>query len=93
MGYYTKYDISNNSQEIQEAITLQSGYSCFEYDSVKWYDWANDIKTISLRYPGTEIHVAGEGEESGDIWKAFAKDGVVYRAEILFEYGPYKLLQ
>lgn len=93
MGYYTRYDISNNSEDVREALVIQSGYGCLESDSIKWYDWANDIKAVSLRYPGTEVHVSGEGEESGDIWKAFAKDGLVYRAEVVLEYGPYKPLE
>lgn len=93
MGYYTQYDISNNSPEIKEAINEISGYKCVDSHEIKWYNCLNDIKAVSLMFPGQEVHVSGEGEESGDIWKAFAKDGLVYRAEADLEYGPYKLFE
>lgn len=94
MGYYTRYDISNNSEEIKAAINEISGYSYgVESDEIKWYNHLNDIKAVSLMFPGQEIHVSGEGEESGDIWKAYAKNGLVYRAEVVLDYGPYKLFE
>lgn len=74
MGYYTHYDISNNPDDVQQAILEESGYGCLQ-DSVKWYDCRKDMRNVSLKFPGVMLEVSGEGEEQGDIWRAFYKDG------------------
>lgn len=89
MGYYTRYDISNNFEEIYDAINEQSGYGSVEDDSIKWYDCLKDITEVSKKFPNQEVHVAGQGEEQGDVWKAFAKDGVLFLSKAVMEFGPY----
>jgi len=90
MGYYTKFDINRNQEDIVLAIEDKSGYN-FHYGEIegKWYSWQSDIKEVSLLFPDTEIHVEGEGEESLDIWKAFAKNGELFISEIQTTFGPY----
>lgn len=73
MGYYTDYDISKNSEEIQEAILEHSGYS--ELWGVKWYDCRKHMADVSLLFPDTTLHVKGDGEENGDIWQAWYLNG------------------
>lgn len=95
MGYYTKFDISNNKEDVADAIVEQSGYS-WDYREMegKWYDWQEHIKQVSKKFPGVVIKVEGEGEENGHIWKAYAKDGKlqVCTAQITFEeYDESKL--
>lgn len=53
----------------------------------KWYDWEDDVKAISQEYPHLLFSLEGEGEESGDIWKAWARNGKVVKvqAKIVFE--------
>lgn len=77
MGYYTDFDFSQNKQEVIDAINDISGYEDegAAYYSVKWYDWQDHIKKVSLKFPGYIIILEGEGEEQGDVWKAYAKDG------------------
>ncbi|MDE7089074.1 MAG: hypothetical protein K2O54_03050 [Prevotella sp.] len=55
-------------------------------DEVKWYGCVEDMKKVSAQFPGITIEICGEGEEAGDMWKAYFKDGkaVVYQAEITF---------
>jgi hypothetical protein len=55
-------------------------------DAMKWYDWNDDLASISKDYPNLLFSLEGEGEESGDIWKAWARNGkvVVVKAEIKF---------
>lgn len=93
MGYYTNYTLSatqgyENQEEIEEKLEEISGYS-IEFgwnDSCKWYDHENDMKALSLLYPETTFLLEGEGEESGDIWQKYFKNGKVQtcRAEIVF---------
>lgn len=89
MGYYTNYDLSRNSEEVIEAIEEMAGESL--EDSTKWYDSREHMKAVSLKFPGVMLHVKGMGEENGDIWQAFYKDGreCYQKAQITFpDYTP-----
>lgn len=92
MGYYTTHKLSIISendldvdfeQEIQEHT---NGCAIFE-DSTKWYDCEDDMKEYSKKYPTIVFVIDGEGEESGDIWKAYFKNGRMFKtkAELVFE--------
>lgn len=93
MGYYTTYTLSttqgyDNQEEIEEKLQEISGYSIgFGLnDSCKWYDHENHMKLLSKIYPETTFLLEGEGEESGDIWQKYFKNGKmqVCKAEIVF---------
>lgn len=58
------------------------------FDSMKWYNCVEDMKKVSLQFPGVTIKIHGDGEDSDDMWNAYFKDGkaVVYRAEIFYPY-------
>lgn len=86
MGYYTHYDISDNSEEIQEAINLKSGYERVDEDSIKWYDCEKDMREVSVDFPNIVLTVSGEGEESGDIWRGYFKNGkgFISKAKLVF---------
>lgn len=87
MGYYTSYDISGNSEEIQEAINQKSGYGRVDEDSIKWYNCEKDMRDVSIAFPNIVLTVSGEGEESGDIWKGYFKNGkgFISKAKLSFE--------
>ena len=91
MGYYTDYDISENSEEIQEAIEEKSSYGGW-YDgrlNAKWYQCEEDCKGVSLRFPDQVIIVKGEGEEQGDIWKSYFKNGKIQTCEGVITYPEF----
>ena len=52
----------------------------------KWYTCVADMKKISKQFPGVTIKIHGEGEENGDLWDAYFKDGksAVYKAQIIY---------
>lgn len=87
MGYYTDFDLSSNSDEVVEALQKQSEYSYFR--GIKWYEHEDDCKKVSLLFPDTVIEVSGEGEESGDVWKAYYKNGKSFRAEAVVTFEPF----
>jgi len=79
MGYYTQHDISNNSEEVQQALKEVSGYEYIQEEDIKWYRSDEDCKTVSLMFPDQLISVSGVGEEQPDIWIIYAKNGKLYR--------------
>ena len=93
MSYYTTYTLSttkgyDNQKEIEEKLQEISGYS-IEFgwnDSCKWYDHEKHMKLLSQIYPETTFLLDGEGEESGDIWRKYFKNGKMQacKAEIVF---------
>jgi len=86
MGYYTRFslniigelpigkNIEDFELEISKKSVYDSDYNLFE-DEIKWYDYSDDLKEFSKLYPELIFVVDGEGEESGDIWRAFYKNG------------------
>lgn len=66
-------DLPSSLQEI-------TGYSVFD-GPTKWYSWKSDMETFSTRYPSTLLTLTGHGEGSGDIWRAYFKNGSGYRVE------------
>lgn len=45
------------------------------YDMVKWYESTEDMTDISRMFPDCVFRLSGEGEETGDIWERYFKNG------------------
>lgn len=63
-------------------------------EQCKWYDHQIDMVEMSKKFHGVLFTLSGEGEESGDVWKEYYKDGLVQvaRAKIVIdEFDPAKL--
>ena len=93
MGYNTDYDITNNSEEVQQALREKSGYNYFS--SITWYDHEADCKAVSLMFPGVLVDISGNGEEFGDIWQKYFQDGKMQVCEAKITFDPFdpKLLK
>jgi len=92
MGYYTTHELSivsgndfktDYEQEIRDLIDYQGLFD----ESTKWYDYEKDMRKYSKNYPSTVFCIYGEGEESGDIWKAYFQNGKMFKtkAKLMFE--------
>lgn len=63
-------------------------------DSCKWYECDDDMLELSKKYPDVIFTLAGEGEESGDLWRTYYRNGKMQHAQaiIAFEsFDPEKL--
>lgn len=61
---------------------------------IKWYEHSEDMEKVSKLLPDLVIQVDGEGEEVGDIWRSFWKNGKVHEAKrtvIVEEFDETKL--
>jgi hypothetical protein len=92
MGYETSFKLHTKEDgEFEETLHEISDYDWFDYYDgsyqidAKWYDYDKHMRELSEIYPGELFKLSGEGEESGDIWEAYYKNGkgVVYRPEIM----------
>jgi len=97
--YDLKWDVSNSKttwDEISSEIALrQEAETEFFYavdesgrttDECKWYGHEEEVAKFSKIYPDVLFELSGEGEESGDIWRKYFKNGKIQicRAEIVF---------
>jgi len=93
MGYYTRHAveiIEGPSESILENETFDVDYSFEEVQgsSLKWYDCHRDMLDMSMRHPDSVFQVTGFGEEVGDYWRKYYKNGKWANATHAF--SPYK---
>lgn len=48
----------------------------FFWDEIKWYDHDEDMKELSVYFPGYVFVLTGQGEDHDDSWRAFYHRGV-----------------
>ncbi len=66
----------------------------WEQDDCKWYDHVNDMIKFSREFPNVVFELEGIGEENGDMWKEYYKNGLYQDcpARVIYdEYNPKKL--
>lgn len=87
MGYYTNYTLEEVYPEDMLDYVADEFFGGEHYTSEKWYSFADDFKAFVAANPELTIVVYGEGEESGDIWRAFGQNGktTTVHAEIVLK--------
>lgn len=58
-------------------------------ESMKWYDWEKDMTALSKKYPDYLFELSGEGEESGDMWKCYFKNGKSQYCRARIEFDEF----
>ena len=108
MGYYTRYTLSlvgaaNPDDELRIIHQLREWNEYAEHafsdagsqsSEVKWYDHEDDLLDFSRRFPQVTFKLSGRGEENGDIWDKYFRNGKMQtcRAEIRKpDFDPSKL--
>jgi hypothetical protein len=78
-GEYTECPTCGNKVVIDHRYGIRKyldDYDPFE-EQTRWYEWREDMTKYSKLHPDVLFTVSGEGEESGDIWKAYIKNGQI----------------
>lgn len=100
MGYYTTHSLEHDDKRYpnggpidhEKGITEISGYqwSVFE-DEIKWYDHEKDMREYSKKHPKVTFILYGVGEEEGDYWKEYHKNGKMVRCNgnMKVTYEPF----
>ena len=65
------------------------------YDGLKWYDWEDDMKAVSLSLPNVVFTLTGRGEEYDDLWRCFFYKGRSFYspAKIIYDEPPMSFFE
>lgn len=97
MGYRTRFTISvdpkEREPEVGTRLVVVSGYGTElshinHGEEVKWYDCDEHCEQVSREFPDVTIRVQGIGEEQGDVWVSFWRDGKVQHHRAAAFVGP-----
>ncbi len=58
-------------------------------DETHWYDFESDMLKLSREFPKVTFKLHGSGEESGDIWDAYYRDGLTCTYTLPIELPPF----
>ena len=62
-------------------------------EETKWYSHENDMRKLSNKFRDVLFELEGEGEESGDMWKEYYKNGKMQRCNAEFVFPEYNELE
>lgn len=99
MGYYTEYSLAVSGKDELDIIDdLRKRYESAAFafdedgapqDSCKWYDHETDMKYFSSLHPDLLFTLTGDGEESGDIWVKYFKNGKMQLCKAKIVLDPF----
>lgn len=101
MGYNTSYRLEWSAVDEltgfkigtaigeNEEMRYVMGSDGHSEDSGKWYDNEADMRALSLKFPGVLFTLHGEGEESGDVWKKYFRDGKAQICKARLDFPPF----
>jgi hypothetical protein len=58
-------------------------------DACKWYSHEDDMKSFSRNYPTLVFTLKGEGEEAGDMWYKYFRNGKMQKAPAIVTYPDF----
>lgn len=101
MGYATTYRLecdvpgAGGRRLLKEIICDNENMSyALESDgstcqSCKWYDNEDDMRNVSKKHPGVLFTLSGEGEEAGDIWRKYFRDGKMQQVDAIWAFESF----
>lgn len=95
MGYYTRYElVVDDCEKHKKEIELLVSDNYLFGDPSTWYEHEKDMREHSLKYPNLLFRLNGQGEESGDIWIEYYKNGKMQKAvaKLMFDKFREELL-
>lgn len=99
MGYYTNYTLIVDNEDFENIIWLfREEYADAKYaldedgsssGETKWYSHKEELEKFSKGFPDVLFTLSGEGEETGDLWKLYVKNGKSQLENAIITYKPF----
>jgi hypothetical protein len=99
MGYYTHFNLelvnSSDHSIIEEFVGEYDGAGwALEpngdgKESAKWYEHDDDLEEFSKKHPDVLFKLSGEGEDNGDLWHLYVKNGKSQRCNATITFPEY----
>lgn len=86
---FDSMDIIAELREFSEEADYALDDSGETNESCKWYDHEKELREFSTRYPDLIFKLHGEGEESGDLWDEWYKDGKMQKCKAIITYPDF----
>lgn len=105
MGYYTRFKLTVTGEtdiDVIEKFRDENDYAEYALDEFgdsreecKWYDCKEDVLAFSKKHPDILFLLEGEGEEAGDVWRLYARNGksCYQKAKMVFEQFDESMLE
>lgn len=100
MGYFTEYelDIIEGPDHLIELLRAECEGASFAISpdgatnfECKWYEHQKDMKAFSKKHPDALLMLSGEGEDNGDAWREYYRNGkmqVCKAVRVFPDYDP-----
>jgi len=85
----TARDIIEEFREKYEGAQYAISPSGNTNESCKWYEHEQELQEFSKTHPDVLFELVGEGEESGDLWIKYFKNGKMQRCGAEITYPPF----
>lgn len=100
MGYNTRFTLTilEGDKTVDEIMKENEDFDGLDYaidnngesiETVKWYNHSEDMIKLSKKYPDIVFSLKGDGEEQGDSWYKYFKNGKVQECHAKITYNPY----
>jgi antitoxin component YwqK of YwqJK toxin-antitoxin module len=87
-----------SSADVMESLREKNESARYAFDEngnteseLKWYDFHEEMIAFSKEYPNWLFTLSGEGEESGDIWKAYYVNGKYQQEKAKIVFDPFDM--
>lgn len=103
MGYYTRFDITakppipdEKLAQFEADFEVVTGYGINASRGEmglegKWYDHDKNMVKLSILYADHVFQLDGVGEEDGDVWRMYYRNGKSHSAEtkVVVTHAPF----
>ncbi len=93
MGYNTQFNVTIHPENkiIRAIIAEDDTFYALGSDgeSYKWYGHEDDMRKLSQTYPEHVFELSGEGENAGDMWRKYFKNGKMQSCPAIVTYDPF----
>ena len=84
---------NKDDEETLDGMSIPVGY-VYDFwlgdsEECKWYDHEDDMKVFSRKFPTLLFKLEGKGEESGDMWVKYFRDGKMQVCEAKITFDDY----